>query len=62
MNEETNASGIASEAYNLGADMDVDIRVRLSTGTTKYFPYKTTATIDGNISVTTVLIEDTIIS
>jgi len=62
MNEETNASGIASESYNYGGEMDVDIRVRLSTGSTKYFPYKTTATISGNMSVTAVLIEDTIIS
>lgn len=61
MNEETNGSGVATESYNLGASMAVDIRVRLSTGTTKYFPYKTTDTISGNLSITAVLIEDTII-
>lgn len=60
MNEETNASGIATESYNFGASMAVDVRIRHTSGATKYFPYKTTGSITGDFDLTAVLIEDTI--
>jgi hypothetical protein len=46
MNEDTNASGIATESFNYTADTDVYLRVRKSsTGDTKYIPISATGTI-----------------
>lgn len=61
MNEDTNASGIATETFNYTSDTDIYIRVRKSsTGDTKYYPASTTGTITSSGFTTTItLIEDT---
>lgn len=60
MNEDTNASGLATQSYSGGA-ADIEVRVRKSsTGATRYFPVSTlgtTGTSDFNLLVT--LKEDT---
>ncbi|WKZ25582.1 MAG: hypothetical protein QY322_04355 [bacterium] len=62
MNEDTNASGIATESYNYTGNTDVYIRVRKSSGgdTTRYYPASTVGTITSSgFSTTISMIEDT---
>jgi hypothetical protein len=63
MNEAT-AGGQAQTEYNYLGDQNIEVRVRRSsTGTTRYFPYKTSGTIDdGGYTLTAVLIEDSIVA
>ncbi|OGY14335.1 MAG: hypothetical protein A3A58_01565 [Candidatus Blackburnbacteria bacterium RIFCSPLOWO2_01_FULL_41_27] len=60
MNEETNASGVATESYNYGSSKDVIIRVRKAAVNPEYLPYSTTATITGDFTLDITLTEDTI--
>lgn len=60
MNEETNASGVATESYNFGSSKNVIIRVRKASSGTKYLPYSTTGTITGDFTLTATLTTDTI--
>lgn len=63
MNELT-VAGQAEEIYNYLGNQNIEVRVRKSsTGTTRYYPYKTSGTIDdGGYTLTAVLIEDDIVS
>lgn len=47
MNEETNASGIATESYNYGTDKNVVLRIRYSSGGTNYLPYSSNQILTG---------------
>lgn len=60
MNEETNASGVATESYNYGSSKNVIIRVRKASSGTKYLPYSTTGTITGDFTLAVTLTTDTI--
>lgn len=64
MNEDTNASGIASESYSGSTPLDIYIRIRKSsTGATKYVPIYTTGEISGDgFSLTAVMQVDNIAS
>jgi hypothetical protein len=65
MNEDTNASGIASESYTGSTPQDVFIRVRKSSsGTQRYFPIDTAGTIVANTGLvqTIVMRQDDIAS
>ena len=61
MNEDTNASGIATENY-VGASGDITIRVRKSSeGATKYIPIDTSGTLGAsNFSAKITLAQDTV--
>lgn len=60
MNEDTDASGIATESFNFLSNTDIYIRVRKSsTGDTKYIPASATGTITASgFSVTITLLVD----
>jgi len=61
MNEETNASGVATESFNYQTVTDIVVNIRLSTGSTKYIPYTTSGQIDTNgYTLTAVLDVDTV--
>lgn len=62
MNEIT-VAGQAQESYNYVGNQNIEVRVRKSSpGTTRYYPYKTTGTIDdGGYTLNAVVIEDTIV-
>jgi hypothetical protein len=60
MNQDTNASGVASTSYNFSTDTPVYIRVRKSsTGSTRYLNASTTGTITSSgLSVTITIRQD----
>ncbi len=62
MNEVTNGSGVATEAYNYSTDTPIIVRIRKSSvGTTRYVPVNTTGTITSTgFSLTVTLIQDII--
>lgn len=60
MNEETNASGVATESYNYGSSKAVIIRIRKSPSGTKYLPFSTSGTVSGDFSLEATLTTDTI--
>lgn len=60
MNEETNASGVATESYNFGVNKAVVIRIRKSSSEPQYLPYSTTGTVTGNFSLEATLTEDAV--
>jgi hypothetical protein len=60
MNEETNASGVATESYNFGSSKGVVVRIRKASLGTKYLPLGTTGTISGDFTLTATLTTDTI--
>ena len=61
MNEDTNASGVATESFNFSSNTDIYYRVRKSsTGATRYFNFSGTGTItSAGFSATVTLYEDT---
>jgi hypothetical protein len=60
MNEDTNASGVATEGYNFGGVVNISVRVRKgSTGATKYVPVNSPQQITASgLDVTITLEED----
>lgn len=64
MNEDTLATGIATESFNYSADTDIYVRVRKSSsGTTRYETFSTTGKItSAGFSLTVTLKEDDIVS
>jgi len=56
INENTNASGIASSQVNYDSVQTLDIRIRHSSGTPKYLPYNTTGTLSSSGSSTTAIL------
>lgn len=62
MNELTDVTGQAQETYNYpGSPVDITVKIRSSSGATKYIPAKTTGQIDANgYTLSWVLIEDII--
>lgn len=62
MNEETNSSGLATEAYNYTGDVDIYYRIRKSSSgdPTRYIPFDGIGTIgSGGFEVTVILYKDT---
>lgn len=64
MNEDTNASGVATESYNYAGDESIIVRIRKSsTGDTKYFPINTTGLIESTgFSLAVTFIADPIVT
>lgn len=62
LNADTDVDGLAGYSHNYVGDTDIEIRVRKSsTGTTRYYPFKGTGTIDDNgFTLNVRLSEDTI--
>ncbi len=61
MNEETNASGIATEAYNYSTDKNVIVRIRRASTGTNYLPHSSAQTITTTgLDIKVTLLEDTI--
>jgi len=61
MNASTNNLGRAQTTYNYTGNKNVSVKVRKSSSSPKYFPVRTSGTIDdGGLSVTVVMQDDTI--
>lgn len=58
MNEDTNASGVATEDYTGATPVDVEIRCRKSSSGTKYKSFSTLGTLSGDFNLLVTLQED----
>lgn len=59
-NQQTSALGVITQGYNYTGDLPIIIRVRGQEGATKYIPFSTSATVEGDLSLNVVLAEDVV--